>query len=84
VAAIIDVFDYVTTNDILFDAPAGKHFAGSRQNDHRRSGTRQYYEKRFNKKGQARITKKPEQIPNGHYYFMLPLELVWRYYYFGR
>jgi len=23
VAAIIDVFDYVTTNDILFDAPAG-------------------------------------------------------------
>jgi hypothetical protein len=24
VAAIIDVFDYVTTNDILFDAPAGR------------------------------------------------------------
>ena len=23
VAAIIDVFDHVTTNDILFDAPAG-------------------------------------------------------------
>ncbi|MFB0554818.1 MAG: hypothetical protein ACETWQ_16055 [Phycisphaerae bacterium] len=30
VAAIIDVFDYVTANDILFDAPAGRViFAGA-------------------------------------------------------